>query len=237
MTTNEQNRFTILIIDDESQIRRLLRISLEANNYKVFDAQSGHEGLVSVAMNHPDVILLDLGLPDEDGMAILKKLREWSTIPVIVLTVDDSEQVKVSTLDLGADDYVTKPFNTAELLARIRVAIRHSLKADEAPVFTDGDLEVDLSLRQVRIRGVEIKLTATEYSILALFVRNAGRVLTHKYIIREIWSNPYADNAQILRVHVAQLRKKIERNPSIPELLITESGVGYRLNAERRNNP
>jgi two-component system KDP operon response regulator KdpE len=230
MTMNDHsNRFTILIIDDESQIRRLLRISLEANDFKVLDAQSGHEGLIAIAMNHPDVILLDLGLPDEDGLVILKKIREWSTIPVIVLTVEDSEQIKVNALDIGADDFVTKPFNTAELLARIRVAIRHSFKIDESPVFTEGDLEVDLSLRVVRICGQEVKLTALEYSILALFVRNAGKVLTHKYIIKEIWSNPYADNAQILRVHVAQLRKKIEKNPAIPEILVTESGVGYRL--------
>ena len=222
-------RFKILIIDDEIQIRRLLRISLEANQFKVFDEGTGREGLVSITMNHPDVILLDLGLPDEDGMEILKRLRGWSTVPVIVLTVEDSEQIKVSALDAGADDYVTKPFNTAELLARIRVAIRHSFKIDESPVFTDGDLEVDLGLRIIKIRGQEIKLTALEYSILSLFIRNAGKVLTHNYIIREIWGNPYAENAQILRVHVAQLRKKIERNPSIPEILITESGVGYRL--------
>jgi two-component system KDP operon response regulator KdpE len=222
-------KFKILIIDDEIQIRRLLRISLEANQFKVFDVGTGKEGMVSLTMNHPDVVLLDLGLPDEDGLEVLKNLREWSTVPVIILTVEDSEQIKVSALDLGADDYVTKPFNTAELLARIRVAIRHSYKIDESPVFTDGDLEVDLNLRMVKIRGQEIKLTALEYSILALFIRNAGKVLTHNYIIREIWGNPYAENAQILRVHVAQLRKKIEKNPSIPEILITESGVGYRL--------
>ncbi|TSA33979.1 MAG: response regulator [Porphyromonadaceae bacterium] len=221
--------FKILIIDDESQIRRLLRISLEANQFKVFDVGTGKEGMVSVTMNHPDVVLLDLGLPDEDGLEVLKNLREWSRVPVIVLTVEDSEPVKVRALDLGADDYVTKPFNTAELLARIRVAIRHSYKIDESPVFTDGELEVDLNLRLVKIKGQEIKLTALEYSILALFIRNAGKVMTHNYIIREIWGNPYAENAQILRVHVAQIRKKIEKNPSIPEILITESGVGYRL--------
>ncbi|MFA6127089.1 MAG: response regulator [Bacteroidales bacterium] len=222
-------RFKILIVDDESQIRRLLRISLEANEFKVFDVGTGKEGILAVTMSRPDVILLDLGLPDEDGLEILKKLREWSTVPVIVLTVEDSEQIKVKALDLGADDYVTKPFNTAELLARIRVAIRHSFKIGESPVFKDGDLEVDLGLRQVKMKDQEIKLTALEYSILALFIRNAGKVLTHNYIMREIWGNPYAENAQNLRVHVAQLRKKIEKNPSIPEILVTESGVGYRL--------
>lgn len=228
--------FKILIIDDESQIRRLLRISLEANQFKVFDVGTGKEGMVSVTMNHPDVVLLDLGLPDEDGLEILKNLREWSRVPVIVLTVQDSEPIKVRALDMGADDYVTKPFNTAELLARIRVAIRHSYKIDESPVFTDGELEVDLNLRLVRISGQEVKLTALEYSILSLFIRNAGKVLTHNYIIREIWGNTYGENVQILRVHVAQLRKKIEKNPSIPEILITESGVGYRLKVERRND-
>jgi len=182
-----------------------------------------------ITMNHLDVVLLDLGLTDEDGMEILGNLREWSTVPVIVLTVVDSEQNKVRALDLGADDYVTKPFNTAELLARIRVAIRHSYKIDESPVFSNGDLVVHLILRQVTVNGVEIKLTVLEYSILSLFIRNAGKVLTHKYIIREIWGNAYAENAQILRVHVAQLRKKIEKNPAVPEMLITESGVGYRL--------
>jgi len=221
--------FKILIIDDEIQIRRLLRISLEANQYKVFDAGTGKEGLISAAMNHPDVVLLDLGLPGEDGLVILKNLREWSRVPVIVLTVVDSEPVKVGALDLGADDYVTKPFNTAELLARIRVAIRHSYKIDESPVFINGDFEVNLSLRQVKLAGSEIKLTVLEYSILALFIRNSGKVLTHNYIIREIWGNAYAENAQILRVHVAQLRKKIEKNPAVPEMLVTEPGVGYRL--------
>lgn len=225
------NKFKVLIIDDEVQIRKLLRISLEAHDFKVFDAGTGKEGLVAMAMNHPDVVLLDLGLPDEDGIKVLKNLREWSRVPVIILTVEDAEPIKVSALDLGADDYVTKPFNTPELLARIRVAIRHSYKIQESPIFTDGDLEVDLNLRIVKMEGQEIKLTALEYSILATFIRNAGKVLTHSFIIREIWGNAYAENAQILRVHIAQIRKKIEKNPSIPEILVTESGVGYRLRA------
>jgi two-component system KDP operon response regulator KdpE len=229
MMNDQSTRFKILIIDDEIQIRRLLRISLEAHEFIVTDFGSGKEGLVGVTMNHPDVVLLDLGLPDDDGLEVLKILREWSTVPVIVLTVRDSEQIKVRALDMGADDYVTKPFNTAELLARIRVAIRHSNKITESPVFSSGEVEVDLGLRIVKVKGQEIRLTALEYSILALFIRNAGKVLTHNYIMREIWGNPYAENAQILRVHVAQLRKKIEINPSIPEILITEAGVGYRL--------
>lgn len=168
-------------------------------------------------------------MPDEDGLDILRNLREWSRIPIIVITVQDDENIKISALDSGADDYITKPFNTGELLARIRVAIRHSLKLEESPVFTSGNLLIDLNLRIVKSNGVLVKLTATEYSILALFVKNAGKVLTHSYITRELWSNPYTDNLQILRVHIAQLRKKIEANPSIPDLLITEPGVGYRL--------
>ena len=223
------SKYKILIIDDEPQIRRLLKMTLELNNYKVFEAENGKDGLLSVAMNHPDIILLDIGLPVTDGLTILKQLRKWSKIPVIMLTVQNSENTKIEALDSGADDYVTKPFNTGELLARIRVAIRHSLKLDEAPQFSFGQLFIDLNLRVVKIDGEDIKLTATEYSILSLLVRNAGKVLTHNYIIKEIWGTPYSDNSQILRVHIAQLRKKIEKNPAIPELLITEPAIGYRL--------
>ena len=222
-------KYKVLIIDDEAQIRRLLRMTLETNEYKVFEAASAIEGMLAVTMNHPDVILLDLGLPDESGLSLLGRLREWSAVPVIILTVQDSETVMITALDSGADDYVTKPFNAGELLARIRVAIRHSLRMDESPVFRSGSLEVDINSRVTRLNKNEAKLTATEYSLLLIFIRNAGKVLTHSYISREIWSAPYADNAQILRVHIAQLRKKIENDPSVPELLITEPGVGYRL--------
>jgi len=224
-----QTKFKVLIIDDEPQIRRLLRMTLEANNYRVLEEETGKEGLLSVTMNHPDVVLLDLGLPDGEGTEILARLREWSSIPVIVLTVRDEEQTKISALDAGADDYITKPFNTGELLARIRVAIRHSLKLDESPLFSSGHIQVDLNTRRVKIDSEEVKLTATEYSLLVLFIKNAGKVLTHSAITREIWSNPYAENAQLLRVHIAQLRKKIEKDPAVPELLITEPGIGYRL--------
>jgi two-component system KDP operon response regulator KdpE len=224
-----KHKFKILIVDDEPQVRRLLRLSLEANDFKVIEAVDGKEGLLSASMHHPDIILLDLGLPDMDGLSALKQLREWSNVPVIVLTVQDAEETKINILDSGADDYVTKPFNTGELLARIRVSIRHAMKLDESPVFTSGPLQVDLNLRIVKVNQQEIKLTATEYSLLALFIRHAGKVLTHTHIIKEIWGIPYADNTQIIRVHIAQLRKKIERNPTLPELLITEPGVGYRL--------
>ena len=220
---NISNNFKVLIIDDELQIRRLLRMTLEAKE------GTGKEGMLAVSMNHPDIVLLDVGLPDEDGISVLKKLREWSSVPVIMLTVMEDELTKITALDLGADDYITKPFHTGELLARIRVAIRHSLKIDESPVFTTGHLWIDLNSRIVRVRNEEIKLTATEYSLLVLFVRNAGKVLTHSYITREIWSNPYSENFQLLRVHIGQLRKKIEPDPSVPELLITEPGIGYRL--------
>lgn len=225
----ENNKLKVLIIDDEPQIRRLLKMALEANEYKVFEAETGKDGLISITMNRPDVVLLDLGLPDNGGLSVLSQLREWSTIPVIVLTVQNEEQTKVTALDGGADDYITKPFNTGELLARIRVAIRRSSKTDESPIFKSGVLLVDQNTRIVKMRNVEVKLTATEYSILALMIKYAGRVLTHNFIIREIWGIHFPDNYQILRVHVAQLRKKMEENPSIPQILITEPGVGYRL--------
>jgi two-component system, OmpR family, KDP operon response regulator KdpE len=227
-----RNKPKVLIIDDEPQIRRLLKITLEANQFKVLEAEDSHAGLLSMSMNQPDVVLLDLGLPDQDGITTLRQLRDWSTVPVIVLTVQDDVGVKIEALDHGADDYVTKPFNTGELLARIRVAIRHSLKTGETPFLTNGPLWIDLNSRIARVNGTEIKLTATEYSLLALFMRNSGKVLTHSHICREIWGNPYADNAQVLRVHIAQLRKKIEANPSIPVILITEPAVGYRLRIE-----
>lgn len=225
----QKNQYKILVIDDEPQIRRLLKMTLEANEYIMAEEASALDGLRSIVMDRPDVIVLDLGLPDEEGLTVLTRLRAWSTIPVIVLTVDDNEGTKVAALDAGADDYITKPFNTGELLARIRVAIRHAYRLDETPLFSNGRLEVDLNSRTVKVEGAEVKLTVTEYALLSLFVRNAGKVLTHSFISREVWKNPFADNSQILRVHIAQIRKKIEMNPSLPELLITEPGVGYRL--------
>jgi two-component system, OmpR family, KDP operon response regulator KdpE len=224
-----QNKYQVLIIDDEPQIRRLLTLTLEANNFKVIEAASGKEGLLAISMQHPDVVLLDLGLPDMDGLQVLAQLRQWSQIPLIILSVRNAEETMIDALDSGADDYVTKPFNTGELLARLRVSLRHSLKLEESPIFASGDLEVDLLSRTVNLAGREVRLTALEYSILALFIKHSGRVLTHNFVIREIWGSPYADNSQILRVHIAQLRKKIEKNPAIPSLLITEPGVGYRL--------
>src|SRR5882724_1182279 len=218
-----------LIIDDEVQIRRLLRVALEAENYQVREAENGRQGLIESANYKPAVILLDLGLPDLEGLEVLKRLREWSVAPVVILTVRDDVQEKVDALDAGADDYVTKPFNTAELLARLRAAQRKTRPEEEVSVFKNGDLIVDLTARVVTRAGREIKLTATEYALLRLFVRHFGRVLTHRYILREIWGPKSEEHRQYLRVYVTHLRQKIESNPANPTLIITESGIGYRF--------
>ncbi len=218
-----------LVIDDEPQIRRLLRVTLEANGYRVFDAATGQDGIVQAAQRRPDVVLLDLGLPDLDGVTVLKRLREWSRVPVLILSVRDREDDKVAALDAGADDYVTKPFNSAELLARLRAALRHALPAGSEAVFHSGDLEVDLSVRVVRKRGEEVKLTPTEYSLLRLFVTHAGKVLTHGQLLREVWGPKALEQTHYLRVHIAHLREKLEDVPGQPEVIRTEPGVGYRL--------
>ena len=219
-----------LVIDDEPQIRRLLTISLEAGGYRVITANSGQKGLVQAAQHRPDVIILDLGLPDLSGLEVLKRLREWTQTPVLILTVQDAEADKIAALDAGADDYVTKPFNTGELLARLRAARRHADKArTEEPVFQSGDLVVDLVARHVTRKGQPVKLTATEYALLRLFIRHAGKVLTHRQILREVWGPTHVEHTHYLRVYLAHLREKLEKNPAAPTLLITESGVGYRL--------
>jgi two-component system, OmpR family, KDP operon response regulator KdpE len=218
-----------LVIDDELQIRRLLRVCLEANGYRVTEAATGSEGIAEAAQHPPDVVILDLGLPDLEGVTVLKRLREWSQVPVIVLSVRDSEEDKIAALDNGADDYVTKPFSSGELLARLRVAQRHSAPSSESTVFRSGQLEVDLAARLVKSMGKEVKLTATEYSLLRLFVRHAGKVLTHHQILREVWGPNYVNQTHYLRVYLAHLREKLEANPSQPELFLTEPGVGYRL--------
>ncbi len=221
---------TALVIDDEPQIRRLLTISLEAGGYRVVAANSGQEGLVLAAQHRPGVIILDLGLPDLSGLEVLKRLREWTQTPVLILTVQDAEADKIAALDAGADDYVTKPFNTGELLARLRAARRHADKARaEEPVFQAGDLVVDLVARRVTRKGQPVKLTATEYALLRLFIQHAGKVLTHRQILREVWGPTHETHTHYLRVYLAHLREKLEKNPAAPALLITESGVGYRL--------
>ena len=225
------NRAELLIIDDEPQIRKLLQISLESNNYKVIQASTGKDGLVLAANHPPELILLDIGLPDKSGHEILQELREWYNKPIIILSVQDSETDIVKALDNSATDYITKPFRSGELLARIRSAIRISQNISlNETVITVDDLQIDLMGRIVKKHGEIIKLTSTEYNLLALFAKNEGKVLTHRYILKEIWGIGYQTETQYLRVFVAQLRKKIEENPNNPQHIITESGVGYRFN-------
>lgn len=219
----------ILIIDDEVQIRRLLEITLSANGYKISEATTGKEGLTLAATGHPALIILDLGLPDIDGLEIIKKLREWYQKPIIILSVRNSEDDIIKALDNGANDYLTKPFRTGELLARIRVAIRQSQGAADEPILEFGSLSVDLTNHTARRNNELLKLTTTEFALLSILARNEGRVLTHQYILKEVWGMGYTEQTQYLRVFVAQLRKKIEDNPARPKLLNTESGIGYRF--------
>ncbi len=220
---------TILIIDDEVQIRRLLEITLSANGYKISEASTGKEGINLAASLQPILIILDLGLPDMDGLEILKKIREWYQKPIIILSVRNTEEDIIKALDSGANDYLTKPFRTGELLARIRAAIRLAQETLDTPSLTFGNLTVDIANNIVRKNNILVKLTSTEYYLLVLLAKNEGRVLTHQYILREIWGLGYINQTQYLRVFVAQLRKKIEDDPAKPKLLNTESGIGYRF--------
>jgi two-component system KDP operon response regulator KdpE len=229
MSNETKPHASALVIDDEPQIRRLLRVTLEANGYRVFDAVSGQDGLIQAAQRKPDVILLDLGLPDLDGATVLKRIREWSRVPIIILSVRDQEEEKVAALDSGADDYVTKPFNSAELLARLRAALRHGQPQGADAIFRIGNLEVDLSKRLVLKNGAEVKLTPIEYSLLRLLLTHSGKVLTHRQLLTEVWGEKSVGQSHYLRVHVAHLREKLESNPSAPELILTEPAVGYRL--------
>jgi two-component system, OmpR family, KDP operon response regulator KdpE len=223
------NKAEILIIDDEPQIRKLLQINLESNDYKVAEAATGKEGIIKAAGHPPDLILLDLGLPDKSGHEVLKELRSWYSKSIIILSVLDNESDIVLALDNGATDYLTKPFKTGELLARIRSAIRRNQGDTNQSVITCGNIEIDLTARVVKKDNDGIKLTATEYNLLALFAKNEGKVLTHQYILKEIWGLGHQTETQYLRVFVNTLRKKIEQNPNNPEHIITESGVGYRF--------
>lgn len=223
------NKAEILVIDDEAPIRKLLEITLESNDYKVWLAETGKEGVL-LAVNHPpELILLDLGLPDKSGHEILKELRTWYNKAIIILSVQDSEEDIVKALDNGATDYLTKPFRTAELLARIRSVIRRNQTQNDSSVLICGNLEIDFGARIIKRNDETLKLTATEFNLLALFMKNEGRVLTHQYILKEIWGVGYQTETQYLRVFVATLRKKIEDNPNQPKHIITESGVGYRF--------
>lgn len=225
------NGINILVIDDEAQIRKLLQITLESDGYKVQQASAGKEGLVTAASHPPGLILLDIGLPDMSGHEVLRELREWYTQPVIILSVQSGEEDIIRALDNGANDYLVKPFRTGELLARIRSALRSSADEQAEPVFHSGELEIDLPARMVKKNKEIIKLTATEYNLLALFARNEGKVLTHQYLLKEVWGPGYINQSQYLRVFIAQLRKKIEKDPNHPEYIITESGIGYRFAA------
>jgi two-component system, OmpR family, KDP operon response regulator KdpE len=223
------NQPTILVIDDEIQIRRLLELTLEPNGYTLKFASTGNDGITMAGSERPELIILDLGLPDIDGLAVLKRIREWATLPILILSVHNTEGDIISCLDAGADDYLVKPFRTGELLARVRTALRHRPRNQEKELFTVQNLSVDLAIRIVKKGSEVIKLTSTEYSLLALFVRNAGRVLTHKYILEQVWGPTFSEEAQYTRVYVGQLRKKIEDDPTNPKILITESGIGYRM--------
>jgi len=223
------NKAEILIIDDEPQIRKLLEIALESNDYKVLQAETGKEGVIQAANHPPQLILLDIGLPDKSGHEILKELRQWYNKAIIILSVQNDENDIVAALDNGATDYLTKPFRTVELLARIRSAIRRNQTTNDTIVVEAGDLQIDLVARTVRKTKELVKLTSTEFNLISLFARNEGRVLTHQFILKEIWGVPYQTETQYLRVFVASLRKKIEENPNQPMHIITESGVGYRF--------
>ena len=219
----------ILVIDDEVQIRRLLEITLSSEGYKIVEASTGKDGLIAAATHHPALIVLDLGLPDSDGISILKRLREWYTRPIIILSVRNSEDDIVQALDEGANDYLTKPFRTGELLARIRAALRLASSPEDNVTLTFDSLSIDLADHVARKNGEILKLTTTEFALLALLSKNSGRVLTHQTILKEIWGLGYVGQTQYLRVFIAQLRKKLEDDPGKPKFLITESGIGYRF--------
>jgi two-component system, OmpR family, KDP operon response regulator KdpE len=221
----------ILVVDDELQIRRFVRISLEANGYRVYEVASGEEAILKVAQVRPELVILDIGLPDMDGFEVLRRLREWTAIPVIMLSVRDSDRDKIAALDMGADDYLVKPFSMEELMARIRVAQRHAQPHQDEPVFTSGDIQVDFARRLVTRDGEVVKLTPTEYALLRLMIQHAGKVLTHQQILKAVWGPEYVHETHYLRVYFAQLRQKLEDDPTRPRFLLTEPGVGYRLSS------
>lgn len=225
----------VLVIEDDPQIQRFLRATLGDRGYRLFEAATGGAGLVEAATRQPDMVILDLGLPDMDGLEVIRRLREWSAVPVIVLSARGQERDKITALDAGADDYVSKPFGVGELLARMRVALRHAAinpKDAGDPTFSVGDLHVDLILRRVVVAGRQVHLTPIEYRLLATLIRHAGKLLTHRQLLNEVWGPTYTEQAHYLRVYVAQLRRKLESDPARPRYVLTEPGVGYRLAAE-----
>jgi two-component system KDP operon response regulator KdpE len=227
-----QDKGLILLIEDEPQMQRFLRIVLQGQGFRFIEAQTGQEGLVQAATRSPDIILLDLGLPDIDGLEVTRRLREWSDIPIIVLSAREQEQDKIKALDAGADDYLTKPFGAGELLARIRVAVRHKVMRQAGqgePVFILDNLRVDMSQRQVFLNEQEVHLTPIEYKLLTVLIQNAGKVVTHNQLLKEVWGPSYSKETQYLRVYMTQLRHKLESDPARPRFLINEPGIGYRL--------
>jgi two-component system KDP operon response regulator KdpE len=229
------NHPTVLVIEDEAQIRRFLRATLTANGYQLLEATTAQEGLVQAATRQPEVVILDLGLPDLDGLEVTRRLREWTTVPIIVLSARGQESDKVTALDAGADDYLTKPFSVGELLARLRVALRHAVQASQEsgePTFVVGELRVDLGRRQVSIAEQQVHLTPIEYKLLTTLVRYAGRVVTHRQLLQEVWGPGHTEASHYLRVYMGQLRHKLEVDPARPRYLVTEPGVGYRLKTD-----
>ncbi|MDI3466349.1 MAG: DNA-binding response regulator KdpE [Nitrospira sp.] len=225
---------TLLLIEDEPEIRRFLRTTLPAHGFRLHEAVTGKDGLTEAKARNPDLVLLDLGLPDLEGNEVIRQIREWTTMPIIVLSARDQEQAKVAALDLGADDYITKPFGVNELLARMRAALRHASRPVDGgeSVFVLGDLKVDIDRRQVFVSEKEVHLTPIEYKLLTTLIRYAGRVMTHRQLLKEVWGPLHVDEGHYLRVYMRQLRNKLERNPAHPRYLMTELGVGYRLRTE-----
>lgn len=222
----------IVIIEDDPPIRHFLHTALSAQGFQVHEAENGQRGLIEIGMRKPDLVILDLGLPDMDGVELIQNVRAWSQLPILILSARSAEQRKIEALDAGADDYLTKPFGLGELLARIRVALRHSVRNPEQPngdTFTTGHLQVDLGKRLVQIDGQDVHLTPIQYRLLAVLVKHAGKVLTHRQILKEVWGPAYVDNPHYLRIYIGQLRQKLEPDPTQPQYLLTESGVGYRL--------
>lgn len=221
----------IVVVEDEAPIRRFLRASLPLHGFRMVEAVTAAEGIRLVADQRPDVVIMDLGLPDMDGLELVRHIREWSDVPIVVLSARERESDKIAALDAGADDYLTKPFGTGELLARLRVALRHGARraAPEAPAFACGDWSVDLAARRVFVGGEEVHLTPTEYRLLTVLIRHAGKVVTHRQLLRELWGDDHEDAQHTLRVHISQLRRKLEPDPTRPQHLMTEPGVGYRI--------
>lgn len=224
----------VLVVDDEDAIRRFLRVTLTSQSYTVIEASSGQEALSSAIEHKPDIVILDLGLPDIDGVEVTRLLREWTQIPIIVLSVRSSEGDKIAALDVGADDYLTKPFGVGELMARLRAALRHIISIATEPVFTSGTLKVDLPQRLVSVAERDVQLTPNEYELLRILVTHAGKVLTHRFLLREVWGAEYGDELHMLHVNISNLRRKIEPEPARPQFIITEPGVGYRLRINRQ---